>query len=243
MSATRRVAAAVIAAGGWCGLVGGLTMTGGPIAADEFGSPSLLLSFDDVADLDGYAGLGVTFSANGSIFEFSPACSVFDDPECGPASVPNGLCIGDCGGAVGTIELDAPAVAASIIALSGPGDDPLSFGIEVRAFDADGELLDVAVARNDVQFQRLTVAAPGIVRLEVDSPFPNADAWDELRVFFDAPPCPGDLNFDGSVDGEDLEILLGSFGTSGLGAEVTAPIDVANVADLLVLLSNWNGCG
>ena len=51
--------------------------------------------------------------------------------------------------------------------------------------------------------------------------------------------CPTDFNFDGAVDGGDLTILLGSWGTPD--ADVTGNGDTDG-GDLTVLLGNWGLC-
>jgi len=209
---------------------------------DSGSTASILLTADDVRSLDEYEALGVFFSPSMSIFSFFPACSVLDDPECGPVSVPNGICAGPCGGEVGVITSAAPVTAVSVYALSGPGRDRLSFGTEVRAYDADGGLLDVDEVDPDLQFQLLTVIGPGIVRIEVDSPFSDADAWDDIRIYPDALPCDGDLDYDGIVGEADLSLAIENFGTAGLGAQLAEPLDVLDVRDLIVLLGNWGRC-
>ena len=53
-------------------------------------------------------------------------------------------------------------------------------------------------------------------------------------------PCPADLNGDGIVDGADLGIMLGNWGTSGAGDfDGNGTVDGA---DLGVLLAAWGGC-
>ncbi|HRP62169.1 MAG TPA: CHRD domain-containing protein [Phycisphaerales bacterium] len=59
-----------------------------------------------------------------------------------------------------------------------------------------------------------------------------------------APPCPADLNNSGSVDVQDLLILLGAWGPCGKGE---CPADLNNsesvdVQDLLILLGAWGPC-
>ncbi|MBM4104801.1 MAG: hypothetical protein FJ257_00600 [Phycisphaerae bacterium] len=48
----------------------------------------------------------------------------------------------------------------------------------------------------------------------------------------------GDLNGDGSVDGADLSILLGAWGTGGVPADLNGD-GIVNGADLSILLGNW----
>jgi len=54
------------------------------------------------------------------------------------------------------------------------------------------------------------------------------------------PPCPGNLNGDQVVDGADLAVLLGQWGTSG-NADLNGDGTV-NGADLALLLGAWGAC-
>ena len=65
-----------------------------------------------------------------------------------------------------------------------------------------------------------------------------------LRAISPAPPppaCPADLNGDTSVDGQDLGLLLGAWGLSGVLADLNGdgPVDGQ---DLGVLLGAWGPC-
>ncbi len=64
-------------------------------------------------------------------------------------------------------------------------------------------------------------------------------------VFTTPPPCPGDANGDNQVNGADLSVLLGQFGTSvapGTGADFNGD-GLVNGADLSVLLGLFGtGC-
>jgi hypothetical protein len=53
--------------------------------------------------------------------------------------------------------------------------------------------------------------------------------------------CPVDLTCDGQVDGQDLGVLLGSWGTSGVPADFNGDGTVDG-QDLGVLLGNWGAC-
>ncbi len=53
--------------------------------------------------------------------------------------------------------------------------------------------------------------------------------------------CPADLNNDGSVNGADLAILLGAWGSTGAG-DLNGD-NAINGADLAVLLGAWGTCG
>ena len=57
------------------------------------------------------------------------------------------------------------------------------------------------------------------------------------------PPCPGDVNFDGIVNGADISVLLGFWGLNG--KPVAADINrdgVVDGADLAQLLGSWGEC-
>jgi hypothetical protein len=53
------------------------------------------------------------------------------------------------------------------------------------------------------------------------------------------PPCPADRNADGKVDGADLAVILGAWGTNG--ADLTGD-NLTDGADLAVLLGAWGNC-
>lgn len=56
-----------------------------------------------------------------------------------------------------------------------------------------------------------------------------------------AVPCPSDLNGDGSVNGSDLTVLLGAWGTANTAADLNGDGSV-NGSDLTILLGAWGGC-
>jgi hypothetical protein len=73
----------------------------------------------------------------------------------------------------------------------------------------------------------------------IDDPFCCQVAWDQICVFSADEICSvaGDLNGDGVVDGADLGLLLGSWGTAGAG-----DLDgngIVDGADLGLLLGDW----
>jgi hypothetical protein len=80
---------------------------------------------------------------------------------------------------------------------------------------------------------------------------PNALYTTVLKVLGEgtgsvAPPCPADLNSDGVVNGADLGILLGAWGSCPGGTPgCTGDINndgVVNGADLGILLGAWGTC-
>lgn len=62
-----------------------------------------------------------------------------------------------------------------------------------------------------------------------------------MRVKY-APLCVADLNDSGSVDVFDLFLLLGGWGSSGVGADLAPANNVIDVFDLFVLLGAWGPC-
>lgn len=53
--------------------------------------------------------------------------------------------------------------------------------------------------------------------------------------------CPGDTDLSGTIDGSDLAIVLGGWGTSGTSADIDGSGTVDG-ADLTILLSGWGAC-
>ncbi|MFM9146260.1 MAG: hypothetical protein ACKORL_13125, partial [Phycisphaerales bacterium] len=59
------------------------------------------------------------------------------------------------------------------------------------------------------------------------------------------PACPADLNDDGAVNGDDLGILLGAWGTCASGSACPADLNddgAVNGDDLGILLGAWGSC-
>jgi hypothetical protein len=56
-------------------------------------------------------------------------------------------------------------------------------------------------------------------------------------------PCPGDVNFDGQVNGADISVLLGFWGLNGkpVAADINTDGSVDG-ADLAQLLGSWGPC-
>jgi hypothetical protein len=74
--------------------------------------------------------------------------------------------------------------------------------------------------------------------------FPNGDLLAMYIFQLDepgSPPCPADLNDDGTVNGADLTILLGEWGTKDSIFDLNGD-GLIDGADLTVLLSNWGEC-
>ena len=151
------------------------TLAGAPAAA----AAPLTLSFDDVSSLGEYASLGVTFSPNASIWTHASP-SVLVDPNGGAYSVPSALQFGNAGGELGSIFFAYEVSAASIWALSGPSADLLNAPMYMRAFDGSGNQLGEDDADPSLQFDFLSVSAPGIRRLDFFSPVVGSDVWDHL---------------------------------------------------------------
>ena len=58
-------------------------------------------------------------------------------------------------------------------------------------------------------------------------------------------PCPGDISGNNKVDGVDLSVLLGVWGTDGSGGEFDADVTndgIVNGADLTIILGGWGPC-
>ena len=58
-------------------------------------------------------------------------------------------------------------------------------------------------------------------------------------------PCPGDISGNGAVDGVDLTVLLGVWGTDGSGGEFDCDIDndgIVSGTDLTIVLVGWGPC-
>ncbi|MFZ9880052.1 MAG: GC-type dockerin domain-anchored protein, partial [Phycisphaerales bacterium] len=62
-----------------------------------------------------------------------------------------------------------------------------------------------------------------------------------ITRFTPPPPCPADLDGNGTVNGSDLAVLLGAWGGASAVADLNAD-GVVNASDLAVLLGNWGPC-
>ena len=142
---------------------------------------TITLNFDDVASLNEYAVSGVTFSANASIWSGFGG-SVLTNPNGGPLSVPDALQFGNAGGVLGQIFFATDQSSISLWALSGPGSDLLNAPMYIEAYDASGALLDRDDVNASLQFDLLNVSGVGIRRLDVFSPIPANDVWDDLTL-------------------------------------------------------------
>ena len=74
----------------------------------------------------------------------------------------------------------------------------------------------------------------------------NGPVIDDVRlVVHPSDPCPGDISGNGAVDGVDLSVLLGVWGTDGSGGEFDADVTndgIVNGADLTIILGGWGSC-
>ncbi|MAB82683.1 MAG: hypothetical protein CMJ24_04505 [Phycisphaerae bacterium] len=59
----------------------------------------------------------------------------------------------------------------------------------------------------------------------------------------DQDPCEGDLNGDGAVTVDDLLMVIGQWGCSGICDADANQDGTVNVEDLLVVIGGWGGCG
>lgn len=133
--------------------------------------------------------------------------------------------------------------------------------LSIEFLGPDGAVLSAAavdvnqINANDAvwrEFSVVGVAGPGTTaaRARIDmaggvpSPVnPQSALVDDIVLTNDLFPCKYDLDCDGVVGGQDLNILLAAYGDFGFGllADVNDDL-VVNSADLNLLLSNF-GCG
>lgn len=71
--------------------------------------------------------------------------------------------------------------------------------------------------------------------------FRGRESGEPPRLVLSVRPCPGDLDFSGVVNGADLGVVLGAWGTANIGADLNAD-GVVNGADLGLLLGDWGVC-
>lgn len=159
---------------------------------------ALTLTFDDVTSVSEYQAVGVTFSSNLEVVDFGAFDSVTTNPDGGTYSLPNALCTAangtaTCGGEPGSIFFDFDVESVSIYALSGPGDDLMTAGVELRAFDASGTMLGADMADTALAYDLLTVSAAAIRRIDLVSLVPFTEAWDDLTIVASPVPLPGAL--------------------------------------------------
>ena len=128
-------------------------------------------------------------------------------------------------------------------------DDVFTFEIDVADPNIQGYILDGV----DEGLLSFTVASMTIVEFEGDLPFPLFYCKENVAVEFGiasaatlelvlepaAPGNPCDFNGDGSVDGADLSVLLGSWGTSDPIADLDGS-GLVDGADLSTLLGCWS---
>lgn len=162
------------------------------VTAVGFGPPAsaVLVDFEGISSLADLSSQGITFSS-GMTHWVGGLVSVLVDPDGGPVSPTHGLCVGNCGPGIGSIYFNAPVASVSLYALSGPGPDNNSPGVQMEAFDQFGNSLGVALASTTVQFHKLTISASGIRRLDLTSPLPSTDAWDDLEITWETVPTEG----------------------------------------------------
>ena len=104
----------------------------------------------------------------------------------------------------------------------GSGLNPL----KARSADVDNDGYDdLLMITNTIAFRSNT--AVGSTQTVVNSYIP--------------PPCPGDLNDDGTINVADLLIIMESWGPGNGDGDINGDGNV-NVADLLILMSAWGVC-
>lgn len=176
--------------------------------------------------LDHPEGAGATMEAH------------FGYAECSPT-----LLLGDMSGADGSAGDDSLADPEDDAGVA-PGDfytrpgDPFVVGVDARS--AGGDAFDIAWAvdaatgapANLDRFDFIRISA-GVAALR--GPFgeasPEIGSVADVRV-------PGDLNGDDLVDGADLGLLLGAWGTGAIRADLNGD-GVVDGADLGLLLGVW----
>ena len=84
---------------------------------------------------------------------------------------------------------------------------------------------------------------PGAYTFEVQQTGSQRNEY-EIRFEFSGfeSPCPGDFDGNGVVDGSDLGLFLGAWGTSPCSLDLDGD-GACNGADLGILLGSWGACG
>lgn len=117
----------------------------------------------------------------------------------------------------------------------------------LTAYDVDGNVVAVDSKHEQIGIlpigTQYSVSGIGIAKVE----FQGAGTQAVGNIQFAAPTAPqscvGDLNGDGVVDGADLGVLLGAWGTSGGTPDADLVDDgVVDGADLGLLLGAWGPC-
>lgn len=220
-----------------------LALTAGSATAGDL----IKLNFDDM-ELWQCEKVGVTFDKNIQIWEPPKACSVYEDPYCSVVSGDRCLCVGEYVGAAGTIQFNKPMTFVAIYALSGAGPNALVPGTVVRAYDAQGRMVDETFAIPDIdavpeapddQFVLVSVRGLGIMSVELYTPQTIGASWDDL--YFAPSDCPADVEADGIIDVNDLTYVLLKWGTDDAAADITDDGSVG-VDDFLEVITNWGLC-
>jgi hypothetical protein len=193
-------------------LTAGLTAATAPAGT---ASTSVTIDFDDVTtsqfiDIDRYASSGVLFTSIGGgqpfVYADSVAPSVLDDPNGSAFSVPSMLC-GDNPANVGVLAFFVDPTSqdptttdtVTVNVSSGPGPDLLSGNVALIAYDADDDVIATDPADTSLQFDTLSVSAPGIAKVEMPAGG-DLDCYDDF-TFTSAGPA--DSDGDGVADESD----------------------------------------
>ena len=154
-----------------------------------------------------------------------------------------------------SVEVAASGVSTIAIPIHNLGYSPLQSLLEVDA------VYGVEGAVSIASLPEAIAASPGELVLAVDGSALGSSGWSgtieievsdenipgegfsalavELSISVEASGNPADLNRDGFVNGADLAMLLGQWGSPG-SADLTGD-GVVNGADLAILLGQWTG--
>lgn len=196
-------------------------------------------AFTCCSDGNGYASLGGTMGINAftaSADTSASACGDFDG-MCADAS--------SYGNTDATFSLELTQYCSVEIEWMLYGDGGGSGNFSLRAPD-DTWLIDEYADADFNEGKLVLELAPGIYRLGVSSwasgdPYlcSYADGYAWASTNFVKMPNPNDINGDGFVNGADLALLLGAWGTCVGCPEDLNGDGVVNGADLATLLGAW----
>lgn len=235
-----------------------LTFTLNPCCCGQ--SQATVVDFDDVALPQGDAfdastfyqvhGLHLSSKSGPAFVRNFGGPSVFVNPFASTTSPPN-LLIGsdldgmnDVSGAFVDSLTGSPRRASfvGLWAVSGPGNDTLSPGLCLSAFDPSGVVIGQSFPPPGAQFAYLSVCAPNIATFTL-SAGGLFDALDDLAFILEPSVdfVRGDANGDGASDIADpvyvLDLLFAAGSTSCENASDVNDDDAVDIADVIFSLS------